>query len=258
MRDTPTDLKSLFTGLVGLFVLSGCASTAPLSAPLQAPAQIDPELRALFAIPDTLPGLDEPLGVLRPDAKPSRNDIKIRIDDYAVTEHKADTVLTGRNGIQAAIARRGWDYIARVDWRIRWDYDLDKKDGLCVVEDAETILTVTYALPDWKPSRTPEPGLQAYWDKFEDALWVHEYGHAKIGYDAKMSIQNALEKTTFEERNCQSLARKLNRMAREIIDREIDEAYDGVTDHGRTQGAYYDVRDARAAVRNYQRNEGQT
>ena len=91
-----------------------------------------------------------------------------------------------------------------------------------------------------------------------DALWVHEYGHAKIGYDAKMSIQNALEKTVFEERNCQSLARKLNRMAREIIDREVDEAYDGVTDHGRTQGAYYDVRDARAAVRNYQRNEGQT
>ena len=249
MRGVPIRFDVLLSGLAGLTLLSACASTAPFPPP--APVQIDAETRALFSTPDRLPNLNEPLGFLRPDAKAMRDDIKIRIDDYTVTEHKADTVLTGRNGIQAAIASRGWDYIARVDWRIRWDYDLENVNGVCVVEDPETILTVTYALPNWKPSRTPPPGLQAYWDEFEQSLWVHEFGHAKIGYEAKRAIQAALETPPFQERNCQSLAKKLNRMARDIIDRNIDEVYDSVTDHGRTQGAYYDVRKARAAVRSY-------
>lgn len=248
MRVISRTLKPLITGLAGLTLLSACASTVPLHAP--APLKVDAQTRSLFTVPDSLPALSDPLGVLRPDAPNARSDIKIRIDEYKVTEHKADTVLTGRNGIQAALAHRGWDYIARVDWRIRWDYDLDNVNGFCVTKDVITELTVTYALPDWMPSRTPEPGLRTYWDEFEKGLWVHEYGHAKIGYDAKLEIQNALERPPFQERNCQALARHLNQMARDIIDRDIDEAYDSVTDHGRTQGAYYDVQKARAAVRN--------
>ncbi|MEL6687717.1 MAG: DUF922 domain-containing protein [Pseudomonadota bacterium] len=232
--------------LCGLVALTSCATTMPLG-----PILVDPALRSQFTIPETLPDLDDPLGFLRPDATQSRDDVFIRIEDYTVTEHKADTVLTGRNGIQAALTQNGWDYIARVDWRIRWDYDLEKRGDYCVVEGADTELTVTYALPIWEPSETPHPGLKAYWEDFELALWIHEYGHAKIGYDTKNRIETAILNPPFQEFSCQAMARQLNEMARAMIDQGVDAAYDDVTDHGMTQGAVYDVLKAQQAVGDY-------
>ena len=247
-------MRAAFRFAAGLCLLSGlaaCATTAPGPSPHSHAQAVDPAKLSQFSIPEHLPALGAPLGFLRPDAAKSRKDVEIVIEDYLITEHGALSILTGRNGIQAALQQKGWEYMARVDWRVRWDYDLEKRGGICEVDDVKTTLTVTYALPKWQPSKVPHPGLKTYWDQFERALWVHEYGHAKIGYDAKKEIQNRLMTANLPESNCQRLAKTLNQIARDIINRDLDKTYDAVTDHGQTQGAVYDVQDARQAIQNY-------
>ena len=222
-------------------IAAGLAACA--TAPGQAP-EVDLSAYALseLVIPDALPGPDAPLGLLRPDAHGVRDDVSVVLKSYPVTGSTADALLDDETGLRASARAAGLDYIARVDWRVTWRFDLETSRGLCRADDVSTRLRVTYRLPDWQPEADVSDALAADWAGFERDLWTHEYGHALIGYRTKQDIQTALSETALADPDCGEVSRTLNALGKAITARGLDADYDARTAHGRTQGATFDPR----------------
>jgi predicted secreted Zn-dependent protease len=201
------------------------------------------------AIPDRLPTAEEPLGFLTPYADPVRDDVTVTVKPYVVTGSTPDAILYEDDGLLSKFSHKGRAFIARVDWTVDWSFDYETDDDLCRAKNVQTDLTVNYILPDWQPAKAVGDGLRRYWDAFEEALWVHEYGHALIGYETKKDIQAELSDAEISETSCRQLGRTLNAKAKALVERGQDAAYDAVTDHGATQGAVFYLGDAKNAAR---------
>jgi len=123
-------------------------------------------------------------------------------------------------------------------WLVSWTFGWREDETGCRIERAATHLEIRYTLPRWADRDKAESTLRAKWDRFSEALLLHEQGHGAHGRRAAVRIEMALLEVPIQT-TCQELARTADETARAIIAEEAahDRAYDLLTQHGISQGA---------------------
>jgi len=143
----------------------------------------------------------------------------------------------------------GKRFFARTKWHVKWRFDYDDSAEFCAAKDIRTDLKITYQMPKWKDKSEADPELVNYWTGFMTSLAEHEIGHGDIGRRINAQIHKMLTDYDGKHESCKELGKVLNAKAHAIIDNStLDADYDKDTGHGKTQGAYFSVFDARRAV----------
>ena len=101
-------------------------------------------------------------------------------EPYVVTGNSANQIRQSIN------QNRGMDYDAYTGWYLTWAFGDCDGNGLTVTVD------VTYQFPEWEPSASASSELVTSWETYVDALFCHEYGHAKNGLDCANDVYTAL------------------------------------------------------------------
>ncbi len=93
-------------------------------------------------------------------------------------------------------------------------------------------------MPRWKPESKPDPFLVFEWNRYIEALWGHESGHALRALAAKRDVERVLRNLAVSP-TCDGLGTSAKTAVGQVIStlRASDRAYDRKTDHGATQGA---------------------
>ena len=104
--------------------------------------------------------------------------------------------------------------------------------------ELETIIT----LPEWSPPESADPELVAAWDRFLEALTLHEEGHKTNGEEAAREARRELRRVTAPA--CSLIERGVNDRGHEIIDKyqRRNAEYDEETARGMSQGAVWPPR----------------
>jgi predicted secreted Zn-dependent protease len=149
-------------------------------------------------------------------------------DPYFVTGDNANQI---RQNIDQ---ERGMDYDAETDWYVSWQFDDCAGNGLVVTVD------VTYKFPEWEPSTSASAELVATWETYTDALFCHEYGHAKHALDCANDVFTALAAIDAGG-ECGAQQAESEAAFSRILDEynQLDVQYDADTNHGATMGAVF-------------------
>ncbi len=140
----------------------------------------------------------------------------------------------------------GQRFFARTKWYVKWRFDYDDSAEFCRAKDIRTDLKITYQMPTWPDKSEASPGLINYWNGFMANLAEHEIGHGDIGRKTETQINKTLSDYGGDHDSCRDLGKALNAIAHDIIDSStLDADYDKETQHGKTQGAFFSVFDAR-------------
>ncbi|MBX7139188.1 MAG: DUF922 domain-containing Zn-dependent protease [Oligoflexia bacterium] len=128
---------------------------------------------------------------------------------------------------------------AAVDWKIAWSWP-KAEDGRPRIDQISCRQDITIILPQWESEPTAPPELITAWNQYYNRLARHEAQHVLHVVDnypaVEREIRAALEinpALTFAEANKTGHA-VLNRI------RDLDLAYDEVTQHGRLEGISWD------------------
>jgi predicted secreted Zn-dependent protease len=158
----------------------------------------------------------------------SRLDASEAFEPYVVTGNSANQIRQSIN------QNRGMDYDAYTGWELRWSFGDCAGNGLVVTVD------VTYVYPEWEPSANASPELTESWDTYMDALFCHEYGHAKHGLDCANEVFTALSAIDAGG-DCNAQQAEADAAFDDILAdcNERDVEYDEETDHGATMGAVF-------------------
>jgi predicted secreted Zn-dependent protease len=99
---------------------------------------------------------------------------------------------------------------------------------------------VTYEYPEWEPSASASPALAESWETYMDALFCHEYGHAKHGLDCANDVYTALAAID-SGGDCNTQQTEADAAFAAILDEynQLDIQYDEETNHGATMGAVF-------------------
>lgn len=149
-------------------------------------------------------------------------------DPYVVTGDTANQIRESIN------QNRGMDYDAYTGWSLSWQFGDCAGNGLVVTVD------VTYTFPEWEPSASASSELVASWETYTDALFCHEYGHAKNGLDCANEVFTALSAIDTGG-DCGEQQTEADAAFGTIIDgcNQRDVEYDADTNHGVTMGAVF-------------------
>ena len=137
---------------------------------------------------------------------------------------------------RSPIRRYGKTYKGHTRWKVKWNYEWYKKDGICNITSVSTKLNVTYTMPRLAARHeVPEPVYQYFFDYYTK-LFEHEQGHMNSGLCAARDIEKAiLNFGSFK--SCTRLSNAATAVGRKIIKQygKLDSEYDRITDHGKTQ-----------------------
>ena len=150
------------------------------------------------------------------------------LEPYVVTGSTANQIRQSIN------QNRDMEYDAYTGWYVGWRFADCFGNGLSVTVD------LTYSFPEWEPSASASPQLIASWETYMDALFCHEYGHAKHGLDCANEVFTALSAIDAGG-NCaeqQSRAAAAFDAILEVCNQR-DAQYDADTNHGGTMGARF-------------------
>jgi predicted secreted Zn-dependent protease len=188
----------------------------------------------------------------------SAQDISVseRIEHYTMRGKTPEALLKemqakGPSGV-FDLGRR---YFAQADSTVSWSYQYAQTPAGCALETAEVQVETTYTYPLWEDRKEGGARLNAYWDRFLNRLEVHEEGHGEIARAAGVEIAKSLQAMPAQE-NCPTLDKAIKETADAAMNesQKKQRAYDRDTNHGETQGAWFDVGEAkrfrpRAAVK---------
>lgn len=139
----------------------------------------------------------------------------------------------------------GW-----AEWRIQWRFDRKEIPQGCAIANAVVEAHVNYTLPRWVDADDTPIELQDTWNRFLEALTLHEQGHGQLARELASEIEFAI-KSLPPEPTCDELDRSVNVLANRMIrEDKSQEAYDLATGHGRTQGAAFPTMIVRASATN--------
>jgi predicted secreted Zn-dependent protease len=114
-----------------------------------------------------------------------------------------------------------------------------KKIGkLCYVQDFIVNVNTEYTMPRLSEDQSFDQLTRIKFDKFYDALLIHEKGHGELGIKAANDIHHLLENAK-PVQGCKVLEKRLKRDINNVIYsyKKQHKAYDTSTNHGGTQGA---------------------
>jgi predicted secreted Zn-dependent protease len=122
-------------------------------------------------------------------------------------------------------------------WFIKWHFDLDSDARSCRASNIQVDLDIHMILPKWDPPRAADPALVTRWNRYLDALRLHEDGHRHRAEATAGDVRRALQRES-GARDCDALTSRLNATANTLLAglRAQQAAYDHDTDSGRKQG----------------------
>lgn len=174
-------------------------------------------------------------------------DVTERIEFYIVRGKSPEALLRemqakGPTGI-VDLGRR---YFAQADSSVSWSYQYENTPAGCAVETAEVGVETTYTYPSWEGREKASGRLTAYWDHFLGRLETHERGHADISRAAGAEIARSIQATP-PQPDCPALEKAIKDVAGAVMkaNEKRQRAYDRETNHGETQGAWFDIGEAR-------------
>ncbi|MEN8159834.1 MAG: DUF922 domain-containing protein [Myxococcota bacterium] len=134
--------------------------------------------------------------------------VETRYEPWIVTGIEPDEIVreARRNGPKGRFSWTGWHLAPRFPYR--------RARGACTTGPVRTKLTVTHALPVWKPRKPPRDAIEAAWaDNLRDVI-----AHAGVRRDNAVEAANALQQALSDlgpERDCKLLrARARNELKR--------------------------------------------
>ena len=194
-------------------------------------------LTVAFAATMTLLGLG-PGGSAAPTSSSDRSKARETIKYYDV---RGTTIEELRHEVysRGPYDSTGQRFAGWAEWRIRWWYDREQVPQGCKVSRAVTETDIEYTLPRWVEAANAPEELRETWNRFVEALTVHEQGHGDLARALAAEIELAIRNLP-PEPTCEELDRKVNELAnRMILEDRTQEAYDLATGHGQTQGAVF-------------------
>lgn len=119
--------------------------------------------------------------------------------------------------------RGGRAFVAFTDWEVHWER---------TVLEAGVRFHAVVTLPLWRPPRLGSTELLDRWERFRDAVAVHERGHVEIGLAAARALAATLA-------DAPSHPGAWTEATRAVVAPYLDleRRYDAETHHGATQGA---------------------
>lgn len=142
---------------------------------------------------------------------------------------------------KAPAGQDGNRYNATTAWKVRWHFPFERNTEGCTTGDVTVDLTVTYTLPRWERSSSNASATVAnQWDRYIQALELHEDGHADFGRRAARRIQSTLQSIPAQA-SCDALQKTANAEGQRILVdmRPEEREYDRRTQHGATQGTAF-------------------
>jgi predicted secreted Zn-dependent protease len=174
-------------------------------------------------------------------------DVSERVEFYSVRGDSPEALLRemqakGPTGV-LDLGRR---YFAQADSSVSWSYQYETTPSGCAVDTAEVVVETTYTYPSWEDREKASARLNAYWDHFLSRLEIHERGHADISRSAGAEIAKSIGATP-PQADCPALEKAIKDVAGAVMkaNEKRQRAYDRETNHGETQGAWFDVNEAR-------------
>lgn len=158
----------------------------------------------------------------------SRLDADEELEPYSVSGQTATEIRRSIN------QSRGMDYDALTNWYISWQFGDCEGNGLAITLD------ITYRYPEWEPPAGASAALVTSWETYMDALFCHEYGHAKNGIDAANAAYDALSAIDADG-DCDAQQTRAEAAFDVVLTtyQERDLQYDADTQHGATMGAVF-------------------
>ena len=135
------------------------------------------------------------------------------------------------------IRERGGTFNGHTDWYIDWHYQTRQAPNICLINNIQTSVRIVHILPALSEYVTDNQTI-AVFNKFNNALTLHEKNHGKNGLSAAREIDAALNNIE-PQRNCRYLSRMIDTIGNTIVQKYIfaDNEYDRVTQNGRSEGA---------------------
>jgi predicted secreted Zn-dependent protease len=125
-------------------------------------------------------------------------------------------------------------------WNMSYTYRTRTAPGSgCAVDSVATKLDLKVRLPRWSPPAGASPDLSTRWERYMDALRVHENGHLQTGRDLESNFKRAASGIVTAD--CGALGTALRASFDSLLRQanQRDKDYDAQTGHGATQGAVF-------------------
>jgi len=138
---------------------------------------------------------------------------------------------------QSPIRAGNGSFNGHTDWYINWNYRSTQTPYGCAATQIQTKVHVTHTLPALSQYVTDKQTIEVF-NKFNDALTLHEKNHGNNGLLAAREIDKALGEIQ-PQRDCRSLSRLINDVGNSIVGKytHADNEYDRETQNGFTEGA---------------------
>jgi predicted secreted Zn-dependent protease len=158
----------------------------------------------------------------------SNLDTSEAFEPYVVSGNTANQIRQSIN------QNRDSDYDAYTSWYLSWQFGDCEGNGLVITAD------LTYIYPEWDQPTGAAPDLVTSWETYMDALFCHEYGHAKNGLDCANEVYAALSAIDAGG-DCGAQQSEAEATFDSILSdcQARDVKYDADTDHGATMGAVF-------------------
>ena len=130
--------------------------------------------------------------------------------------------------------------VAHAQWYLSYTYrQRSVPGGSCAIESVSTKLDLKVRMPRWTPPPGASQDLVRRWERYLDALRVHEAGHLQVGRDFESNFKRAA--VAMSTADCGALASALRARFDSLLEqsRQRDLDYDAQTRHGATQGAVF-------------------
>ncbi len=159
--------------------------------------------------------------------------------DYAFYTAQADpqSSLPAILKRSAPPSRQASGFLGWTEWHVSWHFRWHKEaNGACSITEVMMTLTGTITLPRLENAN---PAQQREFDALLPPLKVHELGHYQIGRDTADAIDQGILSLP-PAPDCDTLGAAADQLGHRILDaqRRVEDQYDLVTHHGKTQCAW--------------------
>lgn len=154
-------------------------------------------------------------------------------------------VVTGSNLVEILYAMRDarpWGtnhaFHATTDWKLDWTYRHSWNEGRARLDHFKIRARAVVTLPRWNPTPGASVEMRHRWQRYLDALTLHEEGHVRLARHAVSQIRREVSALK-DFATKQELEAELRRITEKVLasTRQQEREYDRRTGHGVTQGA---------------------
>jgi len=169
-----------------------------------------------------------------------KENVTVKYTYYDIRGSKANDLRKQMDALGPLSAKDEMHYDGRTGWSISWKSRSQNNGKECLKFTIILRMQINYTMPKWVNYNKAPVSLRRHWDKYYNALDLHEQGHGNHGVMALEEIERSVPKIQ-KGKSCQQLKQAFKGDVHIIIDKynQIDVKYDEETRHGFTQGAVF-------------------